>query len=676
MSELAKTGVYLGVAGVLGLMAYFTTPRVSETGTVTNVEELFPDFQDTTKAAKLSIAALDEKNGRLDEFQVARTDGKWTIPSRENYPADAVSQMAKAATAIIGLKSLDIVTQDARDHELYGVRDPSSPNVKAGDKGVGKLVKLEDESGNSLAALIIGKKDSKQFDLHYVRVPETDTVYLCKVDTSSLTTKFESWIEKDLLKLSSSAVREIEISDYSVDEVKGAIDMRGIISLRFEDKDQKWKLNELRVLNEAGELTPQEIAEDEELDTQKLNDQKFALDDLKIVNVVRKSPGLIESLTKGEVKIRDRRELDSLISHGFILTKSSAGAVSLYSNEGDVVCGTNDGVRYTLRFGELASDTGGANLDEAEGEKKKDEEDKPDEDEPEAPAPKNRYIFVMADFDRDLIPPPEYEAVPGADEKEGNDASSDADAPSEDSAEPAKDADGASDASKDEGTNEGKEAAEEPKDEEKAADSGATSDEPACADDESPAKEPAADGADESPAADETQPASEPETKAADADATSSDSKASDAKSSEAATPSEDPAAEPDVKSGDAPTAEPGAAEEGAAEPAVVDPAVEQAKEAAKKKADEENIERIKKANERKKTDYDKKVADGKKKVKDLNKRFSEWYYVISDETYKKIHLGRDQVIKKKEAKKDGLGGAQGDNILEDSDELLKKLQK
>ena len=50
-----------------------------------------------------------------------------------------------------------------------------------------------------------------------------------------------------------------------------------------------------------------------------------------------------------------------------------------------------------------------------------------------------------------------------------------------------------------------------------------------------------------------------------------------------------------------------------------------------------------------KQDEYEQKVADGKKHVAELNARFADWYYVISDEVYRKIHLGRDELFKKKE---------------------------
>ena len=68
-------------------------------------------------------------------------------------------------------------------------------------------------------------------------------------------------------------------------------------------------------------------------------------------------------------------------------------------------------------------------------------------------------------------------------------------------------------------------------------------------------------------------------------------------------------------------------------------------------KALEAERARIEKENKRKQEEYDQQIADGKKKVAELNARFADWYYVISDEVYRKIHLGRDEIVTKKAKK-------------------------
>lgn len=78
---------------------------------------------------------------------------------------------------------------------------------------------------------------------------------------------------------------------------------------------------------------------------------------------------------------------------------------------------------------------------------------------------------------------------------------------------------------------------------------------------------------------------------------------------------------------------------------------------------------RIETENQRKLDDYQKKIESGKERVQELNDRFGDWYYVISNDVYKQIHLSRDQVIKKKE-KEEGEEGAD-ENAEGSTDDIL-----
>ncbi len=45
---------------------------------------------------------------------------------------------------------------------------------------------------------------------------------------------------------------------------------------------------------------------------------------------------------------------------------------------------------------------------------------------------------------------------------------------------------------------------------------------------------------------------------------------------------------------------------------------------------------------------YKEKVQAANKKVDELNYRFSEWYYIVAEDEYNKIHLHRANVVKEK----------------------------
>ena len=68
----------------------------------------------------------------------------------------------------------------------------------------------------------------------------------------------------------------------------------------------------------------------------------------------------------------------------------------------------------------------------------------------------------------------------------------------------------------------------------------------------------------------------------------------------------------------------------------------------AKAQAALEERRRVERENRRKQEEYDDKVKAAQKRVKELNARFADWYYVVSDEEYAKIHLDRAGFVQKK----------------------------
>ena len=113
-----------------------------------------------------------------------------------------------------------------------------------------------------------------------------------------------------------------------------------------------------------------------------------------------------------------------------------------------------------------------------------------------------------------------------------------------------------------------------------------------------------------------------------------------------------EPAAEtpPVEENAEAPAAETKPAEESsdaaqpAEAPADAQPAAVDADQLAAERA------AIEQENQRLQDEYKAAVEKGQKRVAELNERFGDWYYVISNDVYKQIHLGRDQVFKKKGA--------------------------
>ena len=218
MSEGTKTVSFWGVALVSVVVASIAAwprsvvePQASLVG-----QPLFEEFTDPSIAASLEIITFDEDQGRPAKFEVGKQPGSelWTIKSRGGYPADAFDQMQKAATALVGLKILDVQTRNAGDHDDLGVIEPNLEKLQTGDVGIGRLVSFRDASNNRLASIVIGDRVKDDPTKRYVRIPGQDPVYVVTLDESDLNSNFRNWIEDDLLRLSSIEIKSIKINDY------------------------------------------------------------------------------------------------------------------------------------------------------------------------------------------------------------------------------------------------------------------------------------------------------------------------------------------------------------------------------------------------------------------------------------------------------------------------------
>jgi len=661
MTEIAKTAVFVlvGVAtlGVALLIDLANRPEALDAGPRDQVgKPLFDDF-DVLKVTDLEVVKWDEDTGTPRFFRVAQVNDVWSIPSHSNYPADAEDQLEKAAPSVMGLNVIDFVSENPGDFSEYGVVDPGAEKIESGTTGVGTRVVMKDARDKELVALVIGKEVPDREDLHYVRKIGQDPIYIVDVDTSKLSTKFHDWIEKDLLKLSTWDIKQIRVLDYSFDELAGRPRIRGQFAVEYTDTgDTRWKLLDSKTLNpETGEWTDRTLGDQEELNTETLNDMKYALDELEIVDVARKPAGLSANLkSSGELKL-DQEAMVSLAQRGFYLVPYGRDQVELLSNEGEARVVMKDGVQYTLRFGEIVEDTSGgeAKADEeeaGEGETGEETEGEGEDETEKSDSDLNRYIFVMAEFNPDLIPKPELEPLPELPEGADGDAAEKPDEQPSGQQQP--------DDKKPAGENadEGK----EPKPETGADTPDAPAETPGAPGEAGSEGEPGeeaagqpADGAEQPPSAPAEAPAAPAETPAAPAETPA-------APAETPAAPAETPSDTPAEAGQPAEPAEPAPEGEEPAEtpePEEKEPTVEEIKK---------ERERIEKENQRKQDEYDKKLEDGRKRVDELNDRFADWYYVISDEVYQKIHLSFDQIVKEKE-KEDEDGEETGDATTGDA---------
>jgi hypothetical protein len=389
MNEVAKTGVAVGVAVVLGVLAASMGPREVRLEAFDDQgKEFFPAFKDPAAATELQVMEFREAEGTPYPFVVKRDDkGRWTIPSHDNYPADAKDRMGKAAALLIGLKKQVVVGDVKGDHARYGLVDPLDPSADAA--GRGKRLTMKDSAGNVLADLIIGKEVEGKPQEHFVRVPEKKRVYRVKID-SEVSTKFADWIETDLLKASSWDITKVTFDNYSVNEQGRTLQEAIVPGDKYvvtKDNAGKWSVQGM----DAAKEEPNE---------EKLREIGDTLGSIKIVGVRQKPEGLTAALEQATG--RDRSIIAQLLQPlGFFLATNG----KMYSNEGDLLFETKKGVRYTLRFGELVPGEG----DEVSSGKPAAPAKPGDKPKAGEPAPKpsnNRYLMVTTAFVEDALDKP------------------------------------------------------------------------------------------------------------------------------------------------------------------------------------------------------------------------------------------------------------------------------
>jgi hypothetical protein len=387
MTETVRTLIFAGAAALLIGLAMITTPASVAPEFFNDEGDLFfPEFTDPTAATSLEIVEFDRETASNDRFVVHFEGGRFTIPSHSNYPADAKDRMAGAAGMFIGLVKEEVRSDAPGDHKTLGVIDPEDPGVDI--EGRGTRVTFRDSSGEVLASLIIGKEVEGRTDSHFVRRPDTRRTYSAKIP-AEINTKFEDWIETDLLKITTSDIARVVFDNYSVEE-------RGFQA--FLKPGEK-----VQVVRDGSTWTLADLAEGEELDTGRMSDVTSELDSLKIVGVRRKPEGIGADLTVAE---QDLRRIAADLAHrGFYLAQDR----SIVSNEGDLIAGTKKGVRYTLRFGEVLFGRGEA-VTAGTGDAESGGEGGETEDKDGLKA--NRYLMVTVEFDESLLDPPEAPALP------------------------------------------------------------------------------------------------------------------------------------------------------------------------------------------------------------------------------------------------------------------------
>jgi hypothetical protein len=364
MSESRKTLAFVGAALACVLLAWATTPRrAASAADQERGRPFFPDFTDPNAATSLEVVEFDEQTSVAKPFKVLNRDGRWTIPSHDNYPADAGTRLASVAASIVALRKDDVASENPSDAERCGVVDPADETLPT-TRGRGTRLTVRGVNEKVLADVIVGKAVEGRPNFRYVRVPDQTRTYVARIDRLDVSTDFEDWIERNVLLVAREDIDQIVIRNYATEAGTGRVTQREMIVLRKEARD-RW--------------TAAGMAAGEAVDTYTMNLLVTKLVELVILDVRRKPPSVTAMLTGASPERRFlQSDVADLAAKGFYFTADG----QLLSNQGEVVVHTSSGIFYVLRFGEVVSG-----------------------------APDSRYVFISVGFDAAALPGPRPDAV-------------------------------------------------------------------------------------------------------------------------------------------------------------------------------------------------------------------------------------------------------------------------
>ncbi len=390
MNELCKTLTFVAVALVLTGAAFVSTRDRTKTSAEFNDQgkPFFEDFKDPLACTDLEVVEFEPSTATATRFRVMFKDKKWVIPSHYNYPADAKDRLSKTAGGAHGSdQGHDPLRQhrrpggDGRDRPLG--RQGQRPFRDAASASPCATRRRKCSPTSSSARRSRAPTARTVPAMHYVRVPGQKRIYGVNIKAEP-STRFADWIETNLLKVEASQdpprrFRQLQDSGRPQQSGRGRLMLQ-----RGEKVDDHAEGRDVA----RGRWTA--CPPDQELVEDKLRTLTDALGDLKIVGVRPRPPGL-KNLDQEDLKLSQLVVACLLQNKGFFLTRQG-----LFSDQGDVLVSTDEGVVYTLRYGGPIF---------AEGDEltagKPDDAEKKDEPRPRKMPPRsrdgtqeNRYLMV------------------------------------------------------------------------------------------------------------------------------------------------------------------------------------------------------------------------------------------------------------------------------------------
>jgi hypothetical protein len=393
----------LAAASLAGAIYYY--PKPAEIVIDAKVNQSLFEAYETGDVRSIAITQYSDESNRIEQFRLRRKGERWVIPKAGDFPATRIARIGEVAKSLLDRTVLSLATEDEQGHVDFGVVDPTEAADSPNRSSLGLRVDLLDRNKGDIANLIIGKAVPGNTDgvpRYYVRIPGQPAVYELEVPKSIFKTRFEDWVDPNLMELPPANSQDISVSQVMIDQYR--IDQK---SIHRGDAEQLYRT---RFVNGETPTRKFEQFSDGKFIEKELTDAQWneaastlqSIVNIRYIDVVGK-PKAVAKLLQKPANFPESNDFKPMEQFGFRLNK----AKQFQSTNGEISTITSDGVRIRLLIGSLAQRADSENLDLhfhgmllAELDQSQFEEPKKPEDAAEDSTENKAYLRAMEDLDR------------------------------------------------------------------------------------------------------------------------------------------------------------------------------------------------------------------------------------------------------------------------------------
>lgn len=364
MNSAFPTTALMGIlaAATIAVAVYFY-PKTAEIVVDAKVNQNLFETYETNDVRSISITQYSEDSNRIEQFRLRRKGERWVIPNVGDFPATRIALIGEVAKSLLDRTVLSLATKDEQGHVEYGVVDPNEAGNSPNRSSLGMRVDLLDRNKGDIANLIIGKAvpgSSDGVPRYYVRIPGQPAVYELEVPKQIFRTRFQDWVDPNLMELPPPGSTEISISEINVDQYRldsekiAGSDRDSMYRCGFEIDQAKLKKLMFEAF-EDGEFKEQELTQPQQ---QEVASTLMSIGNIRYIDVVGK-PKAVAKLLRTPAKAIDTEAFKPLEQFGFRIGKEG----EIEGSNGEVSVATTDGVRVRLLLGSIAQRADSESLD-------------------------------------------------------------------------------------------------------------------------------------------------------------------------------------------------------------------------------------------------------------------------------------------------------------------------